>query len=131
MNPRVFREYDIRGEADRDLKDDFVTDLGRALGAMWRESTDREKPIVAIGRDCRVTSDRIFAALVRGVTGMGVSVVGHAHSLLCAVPLGSRRCPDHHWQPQPIAGQRLQDSARQVHHSWRRHSCPAHGHRVW
>ena len=30
MNPRVFREYDIRGEADRDFSDDFVRDLGRS-----------------------------------------------------------------------------------------------------
>ena len=32
MNPNVFREYDIRGVADRDLTDSFARDLGRALG---------------------------------------------------------------------------------------------------
>ena len=32
MNPRVFREYDIRGVAARDLDDDFTRDLGRAIG---------------------------------------------------------------------------------------------------
>ena len=30
MNPRVFREYDIRGVAEADFPDDFVADLGRA-----------------------------------------------------------------------------------------------------
>jgi hypothetical protein len=32
MNPRVFREYDIRGNADRDLDDGFANDLGKAIG---------------------------------------------------------------------------------------------------
>ena len=31
MNPRVFREYDIRGEAERDFPNDFVADLGDFL----------------------------------------------------------------------------------------------------
>ena len=37
MNPRVFREYDIRGVAESDFPDDFVTDLGRATGAEFFE----------------------------------------------------------------------------------------------
>ena len=34
MNPRVFREYDIRGNAESDFPDDFVTDLGRAIASL-------------------------------------------------------------------------------------------------
>ena len=34
MNKRVFREYDIRGVADRDLDDEMVTDLGRAIASV-------------------------------------------------------------------------------------------------
>ena len=37
MNPRVFREYDIRGNGDADFPDDFVADLGRAAGAYFAE----------------------------------------------------------------------------------------------
>ena len=57
MNPRIFREYDIRGMADRDLPDDIVRAIGLAIGEI--ASTG---PVV-VGRDCRLTSPRIFAAL--------------------------------------------------------------------
>ena len=41
MNPRVFREYDIRGDAERDFPDDFVADLGRADRRLHRATGRR------------------------------------------------------------------------------------------
>ena len=64
MNPRVFREYDIRGVADRDLDDTMVRALGAVLGA--RVAAKGGGPVV-VGRDCRVTSPRLFAALTDGL----------------------------------------------------------------
>ena len=32
MNPNVFREYDVRGVVGDDLHEDFVFNLGRAIG---------------------------------------------------------------------------------------------------
>lgn len=75
MNPRVFREYDIRGVAERDFPDDFVRSLGRAIGTMIRRSAKAERPTMAVGRDCRLTSPRLFAALVDGITAAGVDVI--------------------------------------------------------
>ena len=78
MNPSVFREYDIRGVADRDFGDDFVELLGRAIGSMIRRSgapRSGQRHAVAIGRDCRLTSPRIAAALGRGFTATGVDVI--------------------------------------------------------
>ena len=63
MNPRIFREYDIRGVADRDLPDDLVRAIGLAIG----ESAYGGKGPVVVGRDCRLTSPRIFAALTDGL----------------------------------------------------------------
>jgi len=60
VNPRVFREYDIRGVADRDLDDATVRALGAALGAQTGG------PIV-VGRDPRTHSPRLFAALTDGL----------------------------------------------------------------
>jgi phosphomannomutase/phosphoglucomutase len=57
----VFREYDIRGVADRDLDDTMVRALGAALGKRVAGKT------VAVGRDCRLTSPRLFAALTDGL----------------------------------------------------------------
>jgi phosphomannomutase/phosphoglucomutase len=71
MNPRVFREYDIRGVADRDLKSDFVLDLGRALGTLLGRGGARH---ITLGRDCRASSPRLHAALVEGILSTGLSV---------------------------------------------------------
>jgi phosphomannomutase / phosphoglucomutase len=60
VNPRVFREYDIRGVADRDLDDAMVRALGAALGA---QAGGR----VIVGRDPRLHSARLFGALTDGL----------------------------------------------------------------
>ena len=72
MNPNIFRQYDIRGVAERDLSDDFARDLGRALGTYWMR---QRRPRVALGRDCRLSSPRIHAALSAGLAETGVQVV--------------------------------------------------------
>ncbi len=79
MNPRVFREYDIRGVAERDFPDDFVADLGRAIGAHLREAGARR---ITLGRDARLSSPRIHAALRRELlaAGLDVSDVGVVHT---------------------------------------------------
>ncbi|HEX5060402.1 MAG TPA: phosphomannomutase/phosphoglucomutase [Kofleriaceae bacterium] len=61
MNPRSFREYDIRGVAERDLDDATVRALGTALGQRVTGQT------VVVGRDPRVHSPRLFAALTDGI----------------------------------------------------------------
>ena len=33
ISPEIFREYDIRGDAERDLTDGVVEAIGRAYGA--------------------------------------------------------------------------------------------------
>jgi phosphomannomutase/phosphoglucomutase len=74
----IFREYDIRGVADRDLSDELAESVGRGLGEMLAvEAGDgsRKPPRLAVGRDCRVSSDRLHAALLRGLAKSGVHVV--------------------------------------------------------
>jgi hypothetical protein len=72
FNPRVFREYDIRGKADADLHDDFARALGRAYGTYIRRRGGRR---VAVGRDCRVSGPRIFAAFSGGIRESGLDVI--------------------------------------------------------
>lgn len=62
MNPRAFREYDIRGVAERDLDDATVRAIGVAIG----RRVESGKPVV-VGRDCRLHSPRLFAALTDGL----------------------------------------------------------------
>jgi phosphomannomutase/phosphoglucomutase len=72
MNPHIFREYDIRGVADRDLTDEVAHRIGRALGTIFAE---RGKRRIVVGRDCRLSSQRIRDAVVRGLIEAGRHVV--------------------------------------------------------
>ncbi len=68
---QIFREYDIRGVADRDLSDDLVHAIGQCFGRMVPLGRER---VVAVGRDCRLSSPRLFSALTTGLTEVGCSV---------------------------------------------------------
>jgi phosphomannomutase/phosphoglucomutase len=59
----VFREYDIRGVADRDLDDAMVRALGAALAAQAAAAGGA----VVVGRDPRLHSPRLFGALTDGL----------------------------------------------------------------
>lgn len=61
MNPSIFREHDIRGAADLDLDDVTVRAIGVAIGELAIDGQ------VVVGRDCRLTSPRLFAALTDGL----------------------------------------------------------------
>ncbi len=67
----IFREYDIRGVADRDLTDEVVRAIGLGFGATL--GTGARKVLVA--RDCRLSGDRLFAALTGGLRDSGCDVV--------------------------------------------------------
>ncbi len=72
MNPQVFREYDIRGVVEEDFDDDFVIDLGRAYGTMLLRAGKRR---VTVGRDCRLSSDRLFHLLLEGLLPSGIDAI--------------------------------------------------------
>jgi phosphomannomutase/phosphoglucomutase len=71
MNPHIFREYDIRGVADRDLTDDLARDLGRALGTFQKRAGRRR---IALGQDCRLSSPRLHRELLGGLLEAGMQV---------------------------------------------------------
>ena len=71
-NPSIFREYDIRGLSDIDFSDSFCTDLGKAIGSLLRE---KKESLIAVGRDCRLTSEKYSHALVQGLLSTGIDVV--------------------------------------------------------
>jgi phosphomannomutase/phosphoglucomutase len=71
----VFREYDVRGVAERDLTDHFAQRLGRGLAELLRADGATKPPRIAVGRDCRLSGPRLFDALTSGLVEGGVAVV--------------------------------------------------------
>ena len=81
MNPAIFREYDIRGLAEEDLDADFALLLGKVHGTAVAENGGRR---VAVGRDCRATSDAYAEAVIAGLVAAGL----HVYDLgVCPSPL--------------------------------------------
>lgn len=72
MNPNIFRQYDIRGDAAADLDDDFTHDLGRAIGTFQIRNGNHR---IALGRDCRLSSPRLHAALTEGLRSTGLHIL--------------------------------------------------------
>ena len=75
LNPRIFREYDIRGIVARDLGGDVAQSIGRAYASELRALTGRERPNVVVGHDNRPTSPDLAAGIIRGIREAGVDVV--------------------------------------------------------
>lgn len=72
MNGHMFREYDIRGIAGRDLDEKNVETLGKAFGTYYRQRGLRR---IVVARDCRLTSDAYSAAMQAGMQSTGCDLV--------------------------------------------------------
>ncbi len=69
----IFREYDIRGEADKELTDEIVNLIGKAYGS-WLVRAGVTGGI-SVGGDARLSTPRIKSALIEGVLSTGLNVV--------------------------------------------------------
>ena len=72
FNPSIFREYDIRGIVETDLKDDVVEAIGKAYGTYVKRKGAK---IVSVGCDVRKSSPRLKADIIRGITSTGLDVI--------------------------------------------------------
>lgn len=71
LKPAIFREYDIRGIADEELASPDIKILGQALGTWFLRRNSRR---INLARDCRLSSDRLHAALLAGLISAGCEI---------------------------------------------------------
>jgi phosphomannomutase/phosphoglucomutase len=69
----IFREYDIRGVAGKDLTAEVATAVAGAYAAFLKEKG--EKGAVSVGRDNRPSGEGLHRALVDGLLASGVDIV--------------------------------------------------------
>ncbi|MGD0959543.1 MAG: phosphomannomutase/phosphoglucomutase [Methylomonas sp.] len=67
----IFRRYDIRGIAGKDLNEDMVANIGRAVGS---EAKQLGVNSIVVGRDGRLSSPDLAAALISGLCAAGCNV---------------------------------------------------------
>jgi phosphomannomutase/phosphoglucomutase len=71
MDEKIFREYDIRGIAGKQLDENDVALIGKAVGSFLIQ---RGKKSLIVGRDCRTTSDLYAKHLIEGLVATGCHV---------------------------------------------------------
>src|ERR687891_1661630 len=69
LDPKVFKAYDVRGLYPSELDEEGAYAIGRAYGEHF------EPKRIAVGRDMRLSSPAMTAAVMRGAADAGVQVV--------------------------------------------------------
>lgn len=72
VDPSIFKTYDIRGVVDQTLTEDAVRAVGRVLGSMARGRSVKK---FCVGRDGRLTGERLQSALVSDIASTGMHVL--------------------------------------------------------
>lgn len=72
MDPGIFREYDIRGVAGRDILDEDVVNIGKAYGSLLKTQNRNN---ISVGRDCRLTSQKFAQLFIDGIISTGCNVI--------------------------------------------------------
>jgi len=68
----IFREYDIRGNADEELTSETVRAIGLAYGTFLNREGVKK---ITVGSDVRLSTERIRDDVIQGVTSAGVDVI--------------------------------------------------------
>jgi phosphomannomutase / phosphoglucomutase len=72
VNRNIFRAYDIRGVMGETLDDSIARLIGHAVGSLMQEKNQR---MVVVGRDGRLSSPQLTAALIEGLRSAGRDVI--------------------------------------------------------
>lgn len=72
VNRQIFREYDIRGVYEKDLKGKIPYYMGRALGTYLKR---KKLSITSVGGDNRLTTPEIKEKLINGLIDSGCNVI--------------------------------------------------------
>ena len=68
----IFREYDIRGNADEELTSETVRAIGLAYGTFLNREGVKK---ITVGGDVRLSTERIREDVIQGVTSAGIDVI--------------------------------------------------------
>lgn len=72
LSQKIFKTYDIRGEAGVELTRESAELIGLSLGTYFQHICGQKQ--VVVGADMRLSSGMLFKGLVKGLTGAGCDV---------------------------------------------------------
>jgi len=71
---KLFGTFGVRGIANEKITPEFALRMGMAFGTMLRRE-GRERPLVVVGRDTRVSGEMLKNALISGLLSVGCDVI--------------------------------------------------------
>ncbi len=69
IDPKIFKDYDIRATLPAQIDEDGILHLGYALASYFKPKK------VSVGRDMRLSSDLFFNQLAKALTSKGIDVI--------------------------------------------------------
>ncbi|MCK4540148.1 phosphomannomutase/phosphoglucomutase [Candidatus Parcubacteria bacterium] len=69
INPSIFKAYDIRGIYPDDINEEAAYNIGRAIVCYTKADN------IVIGKDCRLSSDKLEEKIIQGIINQGANVV--------------------------------------------------------
>lgn len=72
VDSSIFKAYDIRGVVDKTLTEDVARAVGRVLGSL---AVEANVSAFCVGRDGRLSGERLMNALVEGIVSTGMKVL--------------------------------------------------------
>ncbi len=72
LNESIFREYDIRGIVEEDLKDEDVEKIAMAFATVYMRAGAKK---ISVGMDGRPSSDRIRSIFIENILKFGIDVI--------------------------------------------------------
>lgn len=124
MDRSIFRAYDIRGVVGKTLDADTARLIGQAIGTVMQQQDARS---IVVGRDGRLSSPQMAAALIEGLRKAGREVIDigeaptpvvyfgayHLRAGSCVSVTGSHNPPDYNGFKIVIEGETLAGDAIQ------------------
>jgi phosphomannomutase/phosphoglucomutase len=74
LEETMFREYDLRGIFGKELTVEFARRLGAVYCEYAQAKLGKDALVLSVGRDVRLSSDDLAAALIEGMVSQGVKV---------------------------------------------------------
>ena len=85
VDSSIFKAYDIRGVVDKTLTEDVARAVGRVLGSL---AVEANVSAFCVGRDGRLSGERLMNALVEGIASTGMKVTTASHWMATVIVWG-------------------------------------------
>lgn len=72
---KIFKAYDIRGTYPEEINEDNVVSIARAIYKLYQKNLKTEDLNIVVGQDMRLSSPKIFTAIVETLVSLGAQVL--------------------------------------------------------